>query len=188
MAKEYQFQAGEVELLRANGVKQLGRQGALFSDDLILTNMNLYHISNAKNSDIRKTNKYCLENIKLKDGIPQVRIEWYDRYSRKIDILTNEGHLTFVFSKVSQETSELWKDKIIVETVNRINAKVNPTVAELAGTTENSGITPKSVPVKRNIINAKCISCKAPLYGITYTVVKCDYCDSEQILKDEDDL
>jgi hypothetical protein len=191
--KNYDMQPNEVVILKKDRIRHGGFM-ASYTDELILTNLNLVLISKGAFGNIKNVQKFPLHQIKIFDGKAQAVLSEPNYGMPQLDVYFLNGQESFCFGSFSQ--------KDVIQFVNNINKLLTGNENEVASKTipgteyiaeaikgtvdvfkDALGIHPKTptsqAPEK---IAGKCNSCGAPIFGTVGQVVRCQYCNADQQL------
>jgi hypothetical protein len=85
---------------------------APYTDELILTDQNIIHISKGLFGNTKKMNKFSLNQIKLYNGEPQVILEKQQNSSTQLEIYFLNGPERFGFNYTSRREGAKWVNEI----------------------------------------------------------------------------
>lgn len=180
---------------------------AIYTDELILTNLNLICISKGMFGNTKKVYYYPLSQLKQYNGKAQVIMGKLSNGLETLELYFVNGTESFNFQSHNKRTINRW----IEEISNVVGCKAagfhslnnedddeddSDTLAGVINEFKEAGneilnafgFKPKkknnTTPTQQEptVINKKCMSCSAPLVGKKGTVVQCKYCDTEQTL------
>ncbi|NLA95989.1 MAG: hypothetical protein GX838_04000 [Clostridiaceae bacterium] len=165
--------------------------------ELILTNLHLFHISKGFFGKVKGINKYLVDGIKVVDDRAQVFLaNPADDGSLQLQIFFDYGLVSFRLQ--SDTRHRVW------QFINSINQLLTgkPLHADIAGYPmalqgagylaevvkdtigffrQSLGMDAKKEPERESAV-ASCRNCPAPLSGYKGQLVRCRYCNSEQLL------
>lgn len=168
---------------------------AAYTDDLILTNKHVIHISKGILGNTKKITKYPLNLIKISNGEPQVILEKYQNGVR-IEIYYENEQVQFAFGSSNKREGAKWVNEIYKLLTGNESPKVSaypliPGTEYIAETLKGTihmfknvfngqnSVSNNAVPVEVN--TSSCISCSAPLTYEKGRSVQCKYCDTVQV-------
>ncbi len=193
--KKYNLQPNESIIIKSEKVLH-GVVMAKFTDELILTNLNLVFVSKGVFGNTKNIQIYPVRDIKVFDNQAQVKLGKHRNSWPQVEVYFLRGQEAFAFEKKKEAIK--WIDSIN-KLLTGSSAKIEQNklmsipgtefIAEtLKGTIDTFkgtlGISSKKFKkeVEPKKIAKKCVSCRAPIAGIKGSVVTCKYCDTEQIL------
>lgn len=188
------LQPNEVVLIKCEDICYSGFWSS-YTDDLILTNQCVMHVSKGTFGNIKNIRRFPLSQIKQYNGKPQVSLKNPSSSTPivVIDLLTGEEEFTFPENQKENALrwiNELYKLMTGKESDISITKKsVIPGAEALAKTLKGTvdtfantfGVKTKDKDVSISITK-KCRGCSAPLTGVKGATVRCKYCDTEQVL------
>lgn len=210
MAAKYSLMPNESVILQESSVAHGGVMAG-FTDDLMLTNLNIVCINKGILGNTKNIFQYPLSQIKRYNGKPQAVLGKLSNGTATLDIFFVDGRKeSFYFNslgnkrKINQWINEIINvvcgddplkesegkasyiepDSVAGAVLDAAN-QVKDMGAELLG---SLGIKPgflKSVTgasSEPERVSRKCSSCSAPLVGFKGKAVKCKYCDTVQTL------
>ena len=171
------------------------------NDDLILTNLNLIYIDKGILGNQKEILYFPLNTLKTYNGIPQIQIGHLSTGKSTLDFYYANGMEVFHFENPSDSSYKKWieavKD-IFKKNDNNVNnntytdykkSQFTQEIGTLKDDYKNMGKELIGAyafkPLDSSYTNAasqKCVSCSAPLSGKKGELVKCKYCDTEQVL------
>ena len=110
----------EAVILKEIGV--VHGNGALCTDELILTNLNIIHISKGMFGKIKKISHFPVNQIKLYNGKPQVIMGKLPNGIKTLDVYFNNGNESFHFKTSNTRTINKWINAISNVFVGNDNA------------------------------------------------------------------
>lgn len=189
MAK-YNLKPNESVILKNDKVLY-GSLMANFTDELILTNLNLVLVKKGLLGNAKSIHVFPLNQIKVFDGQAQMLLG-KSRYGHPLmEVYLLNGHEKFGFN--SKKETVKWISKINkIITGNEAEIDTMPGLAipgaeyfaeTIKGTVDIfkgvMGISLKNSSEVTTQVAKKCTSCGAPLSGIKGQITSCHYCDSE---------
>ncbi|MGI6118711.1 MAG: hypothetical protein ACOYBC_10045 [Bilifractor sp.] len=187
---EYQLQPNEVIILRSENIAHGGRL-ASFSNELILTNLNVVFVQKSLLGKSKNMEVFPLKLIKIYNGKAQAVSGSQNGYA-SLDIFFRDGLEQFRFSNKSEiprwvnEISKLLTGREADTSSRKIYDPLETYKDSVDSMRSIFGLDPKfkkdNSPVKEVVITKRCISCKAPLTGHKGETLRCEYCDTEQTL------
>jgi hypothetical protein len=192
MAK-YNLQPNESIIMKNESVLHGGVM-ASYTDELILTNLNIVLISKGILGNSKGIQTYPINQIKVFEGLVQVKLGKHRSGSPQLEVYFLNGQEVFGFAK--KKDVQKWIENISklltgnaanIDTRERIEIPGVEYAAEaLKGTVDTFknafGIQSKKQANVMNIekVTKKCRSCMAPITGSKGQIVRCIYCDTEQ--------
>jgi hypothetical protein len=196
---KYNLEPSESVLIQSIGVLCEG-SGLMtgYTDELILTNMNIIHVSKGMFGNIKRVQKYPLNQVKIINGEAQAIMGKSSNGMPDLQIYFVNGQVAFKFQ--SSGKKEIVKyvneiSKVLTGNESSRNSAANQfaipgaeIVAETLKDTVNvfkgtfgikSKIKAADEPVKAT---KKCMGCMSPLTGTKGQSIRCRYCDTDQIL------
>lgn len=194
MAK-YNLQANEYVVLKNNRVLHGGSR-ASYTDELILTNLNIVLIKKGIFNKIKNIQTYPVNQIKVFDGNAQAKLGKQRSGFPQLEIYFINGEETFGFEGKREVLN--WIDNIS-KLLTGNSANLDPGaraiipgtefIAETLKDTIDTFKTTFGVKLKKadkevssKKVTKKCISCMAPISGHKGETIRCQYCDTEQNL------
>lgn len=170
--------------------KKIGSMG-----ELILTNLNIIYIKKGMLGGTKEVIKLPLNQIKIIDGNPQIRLERRTNGTTQMEIYFFNSEECFYFNDFGNKELIKWIDKIH-EILTGEPAKIDeddrnyvPGLSEVANTLKESiGTFKQAFGIKekkqeKEKMATRCISCDAPLFGEKGATIKCKYCGVKQTIK-----
>lgn len=195
----YNLEPNESILIQSTSV--LCEGGGLltaYTDDLILTNMNIIHVSKGVFGNTKRVQKYPLNHVKIINGEAQAIMGKSTNGIPNLQVYFVNGQVAFKFQssgkkEIGKYVNEI--SKVLIGKESSRNSVANqfaiPGAEIVAETLKDTigvfkgtfGIKSKSKaadePVKAT---KKCIGCMSPLTGTKGLSIRCSYCDTDQIL------
>ena len=209
MAAKYDLLPNESVILQESSVAHGGIM-AIYTDDLILTNLNVICVSKGMFGNTKGVYKYSLNQLKKYNGKPQAVMGKLSNGTATLDLFFTDGTKeSFNFQTGNKRRIYRWieeitkvicgdSDDVYVQRSNMIDPdsfagavvdatkQVREAGAEILG---SLGFKPGFFKAATGSIqqgpektSKKCFSCSAPLVGYKGKTVKCKYCDTEQTL------
>lgn len=192
MAK-YNLQPNESIIMKQERVLHGGRM-ATFTDELILTNINLVLISKGLLGNSKGIQIIPLKQIKVFNGKAQVLIGKTSGGFPQLDVYYSSGQDSFGFE--SKKEAIKWMDNInklvtgksiVVDASPGMAIPGSEYIAEtLKGTIDTFkgafGLKQKNSTELPSKVAKKCSSCGAPISGTKGEIIRCLYCDADQQL------
>ncbi len=175
---------------------------AIYTDELILTNLNVICINKGMFGNTKNIYYYPLSQLKQYNGKAQAVLGKLSNGTPALELYFVNGVETFNFQSDNKKTINKWISSIseivgcknVTDFPTENDDEVDPdsiasAFKEVADEFRAAfGIKTKKKTTNKNIIsepttiNKKCISCSAPLVGKRGQVVHCKYCDTDQTL------
>lgn len=191
-AKKINLQPNEVVLLQEKGVKH-GGFWANYTDELVLTNLNLILSKRGMMGNSKGTFTFPLSEIKVHNGQAQALLGESANRTPQLQVYFVGGQENFEFQS-GKRTAVKWASKIndtvtgSVTPVDEGPASVLSAIPGAEALADTLGDTinvfknkfrsaPKVVPV-----STQCHGCGAPASGHQGSVVVCEYCGARQTL------
>lgn len=165
--------------------------------EVILTNINFIIIEKGiLSGKSKRIIKYPLNQIKLVNGIPQVRIGRNNWGNRALEFYFFGGIEVISFDTFGKQKYNKW-----IEEINKIfSIKTGHSIPNNYQESELESFFGVLKDAKKQIkslfgshdedeedsnvpITVACISCKAPISGLPGQTIKCMYCDTEQTIR-----
>jgi len=167
---------------------------ASYTNELILTNMNLVLISKGAFGNVKGIQTFPLKQIKIFNGKAQVLLGKTRGGYPQIDVYFSNGQEGFGFQQ--KKEAIMWIDTINkIVTGNSVEVDVSPIMAipgveYIAETLKGTMDTFKGaygIKIKNNNkipekVAKKCSSCSASISGTKGQIARCQYCDADQQL------
>lgn len=198
MATKLELQHNEVVLLTAEGVAHGGRTAG-YTDELILTNLNLVVVKKGAFGKIKATQAFPLNQIKIYNGQAQAVTSKDATGFESLDVYLLDRQERFRFSPATRATrgqARQWAaqiNQVITGQVAPVEESPGRTIPgtefvadALKGTIGvfKSKLAPASKtpaqPATPLQVAAKCKGCGAPVSGLGGRLITCEYCGSTQ--------
>ena len=184
----YNLQQNEAVIMKSERVLY-GGMLAVYSDELILTNLNIILIQKGTFGKTKNIRYFPTNQIKCFNGKAQAIVSKQQSGLPKLEVYFHSGQESFGFEK--KKEAEKWVDNINrllageVE-FNNTDSKAIPGAEFVAETVKDTfeafrGVFGKKGPDEERVAKY-CTSCGASISGIKGRVVRCQYCNSEQQL------
>lgn len=209
MAKQYRLMPNESVIMKESSVAH-GGIWAIYTDELMLTNLNIVCTSKGTFGNVKNIFQYPLSQIKKYNGRPQVIMGKLSNGTPDLEIYFINGEVeTFNFQSGNKKKINQWIEAItkivgggsveqngfsdedydeddsdtLVGAFKEVGDQFKDVGAEFLGALGFKPGKKKSQTQQDSMrVSKKCISCSAPLVGNKGQVVKCKYCDTEQTL------
>lgn len=190
------LQAYESIMVQIRGVSP-GNSGPSYKDELVLTNLHLFHISKGFFGKVKDIKKYPVEGIKVVDDRAQVFLaNPANDGSLSLQVFFDYGLVSFRLR--SDSRPYVWQ---LINSINQLRTG-KPLQADTAGypmalqgvgylaevVKDTIGAFRQSMGMdakreaERERAAVSCGNCAAPLSGYKGQLVRCPYCNSEQVL------
>lgn len=195
----YNLEPNEIILIQSTGVLcESGKLMTAYTDELILTNISIIHVSKGMFGNTKGVKKYPLSQVKIVNDEAQAILGKSSNGTPDLQIYFVNGQLAFQFQ--SSGKKEIIKfvngiSEVLTGNKSLRSSVANPfaipgaeVVAETLKDTINVlkgsfGIKPKDRAANKSVkVTKKCIGCMAPLTGTKGQSIRCRYCDTDQIL------
>lgn len=182
------LQSDEAIILRTEGVSHGGIM-ATYSDELVLTNRNIYHIKKGLFGGAKQITRFSVNDLKIYDDIAQAKLGKQQNGSVRLELYFKSGEEYYGFQSKNE----------VIKWVNAINKLLTgvemqavdagkrsiPGAEAVAETLKGTFDTFKGVfgmktksEIDKLKVSGKCSSCGAVIVGIKGTSAKCEYCGS----------
>ena len=184
------MQPNEVVLLKEQGVMHGGRMSS-YTDELILTNLNLVLLKKGMFGNSKSTLIFPLSQIKVYNERAHAVIGKSANGADALEVYFLNGQEAFCFGSGGKKKLNDWIGKI-----NHVVTGAEPAQQEsglaLPGSDLVAGVLKDTLGVFKSKLGAKaappvklaakCRSCGAPVTGFQGQTITCDYCGSGQQL------
>ncbi len=159
-----------------------------YTDDLILTNLNIILIKRGVFGKKKSEQRFPVSDIKIINNKPQVMMSKMN--SRNVDQLQidfKNGIQHFEFSNKNKKEIAKW-----IKSIHELlNCKEDGTTMDVVTDSLKKGVdsikqifgiktdTKNTNDPQTQFLTARCHGCKAPLKGTRKQIVRCSYCDTE---------
>ncbi len=196
---KYNLEPSESILIQSIGVLcEGGGLKVAYTDELILTNMNIIHVSKGIFGNTKRVHKYPLNQVKIINGEVQAFMGKSTNGIPNLQIYFVNGQVAFKFQssgkkEIVKYVNEISKILIGKESSRKsvVNQFAIPGAEIVTETLKDTidvfkgtfGIKFK-VKAADELVKAtnKCIGCMSPLTGTKGQSIRCRYCDTDQIL------
>lgn len=191
----YNLEPSESILIQSTGV--LCEGGGLmtaYTDELILTNMNIIHVSKGVFGNTKRVQKYPLNQVKIINGEAQAIMGKRTNGIHNLQIYFVNGQVAFKFQSLGKKEIVKYVNeisKVLIGKESSRNQFAIPGAKIVAETLKDTldvfkgtfGIKSKSKAAGELVkATKKCIGCMSPLTGTKGQSIRCSYCDIDQIL------
>ena len=159
---------------------------ASYSDELILTNLNIIYVKKGIFGKIKNIEKFSIKEIKIYEGKAQCFLGKQTNGFPSLEIYFFDKQESFGFRKKTEVMK--W-----VKSINELlceNADVSamgqfalPGTEILTETIKDTISSFKGILEKKEKVSANCISCGASISGYKGKQVQCSYCNTYQKMK-----
>lgn len=193
--KKYNLQPNESLILKSERVLHGGAM-ANFTDELMLTNLNLVLISKGIFGNVKNIHTYPVREIKVFNSEAQAKLGKHRNTWPQVEVYFLRGSEAFAFEKKKEAIK--WIESInklvtgksaVIDNDNSMSIPGTEFIAEtLKGTIDTFkgvlGISPMASKheIEETKAAGKCIGCRAPITGCKGLTTTCKYCDTEQSL------
>lgn len=192
MAARYNLQPNEVMILKDEGVMHGGGFGASFTDELILTNLNLVLLKKGLFGNAKGVLTFPINQIKVYNQQAQASIGKTPRGVDALEVYFLNGQEYFSFASGGKKKLNEWVSKINhTVTGQDAPAQTNSGMA-LPGAELVAGVLKDTFSVFRSKLGSateapvkiagKCRACGAQITGVKGQAITCEYCGSAQQL------
>lgn len=193
------LQADEVVVLQEIGVEHGFGLTSAYTDELYLTNRNIYCVNKGIFGNTKNIFCYPLNQIKRLNDRPQAMLGKKSNGTPSLEIYFINGNESFSFRSGNRIKIQKWIKEISKmlgyselpdeefdnsdTPIGELKGVFNDAMSELGFNFQlGKKKTSNSINHRESKINKKCISCSAPLIGIKGQMVQCQYCDTQQTL------
>lgn len=185
--------SNEVIILKSKNVAH-EKKLAVNTDELVLTNQNIIHISKGILGNTKNIRKFPINQIKSYNEEPQVTMGKNRNGLPQLEIYFLNGHEYFSFQSLGKKEVMQWIRAIYkLKTGNEytdsswgaaipgadfLANKIKDTVNTFR---ETLSVSSNGSPTSENV-SKKCGSCSAPISGKIGQTIQCKYCDTAQTL------
>lgn len=195
MAAKIPLLPNEAIIFRNDSVMHGGIM-APYTDELVLTNMNVIYVKKGIVGNVKRIQKFPLDQITMYNGEPQAILGKQHNGSPQLEIYFMNGQQeNFAFQSGGKKKVNQWINEICKAVTGHESSAASKSggilgAGYLAGTIKGTvdtfkgvlGAKPKEQAPVVVPVTKKCISCSAPLSGNKGETVQCRYCDTEQVL------
>lgn len=202
MAK-YQLQSNEGVVLQETGIcYEPNKLSTAYTDELILTNLNLIHVRKGIFMGTKGVRYIPLNQVKVIGGKCQALVGKAQNGYAILQIYTQQGTEEFAFPTKAKKNAGIWANEIsrLVtgrDSENALESQDAPkydfedtVVGQLkyafgeVGAAFGIGFGKSGQQQKSSVerVSTKCSGCHAPITGVKGKAAVCKYCDTEQVL------
>ena len=202
MAK-YQLQSNEGVVLQETGIcYEPNKLSTAYTDELILTNLNLIHVRKGIFMGTKGVRYIPLNQVKVIGGKCQALVGKAQNGHAILQIYTQQGTEEFAFRTKAKKNAGIWANEIsrLVtgrDSENALESQDAPeydfedtVVGQLkdafgeVGAAFGIGFGKSGQQQKSSVerVSTKCSGCHAPITGVKGKATVCKYCDTEQVL------
>lgn len=202
MAK-YQLQSNEGVVLQETGIcYEPNKLSTAYTDELILTNLNLIHVRKGVFMGTKGVRYIPLNQVKVIGGKCQALVGKAQNGHAILQVYTQQGTEEFAFRTKAKKNASIWANKIsrLVtgrDSENALESQDAPeydfedtVVGQLkdafgeVGAAFGIGFGKSGQQQKSSVerVSTKCSGCHAPITGVKGKAAVCKYCDTEQVL------
>lgn len=202
MAK-YQLQSNEGVVLQETGIcYEPNKLSTAYTDELILTNLNLIHVRKGVFMGTKGVRYIPLNQVKVIGGKCQALVGKAQNGHAILQIYTQQGTEEFAFRTKAKKNAGIWANEIsrLVtgrDSENALESQDAPeydfedtVVGQLkyafgeVGAAFGIGFGKSGQQQKSSVerVSTKCSGCHAPITGVKGKAAVCKYCDTEQVI------
>lgn len=202
MAK-YQLQSNEGVVLQETGIcYEPNKLSTAYTDELILTNLNLIHVCKGIFMGTKGVRYIPLNQVKVIGGKCQALVGKAQNGYAILQIYTHQGTEEFAFPTKAKKNAGIWANEIsrLVTGRGSENALESQDAPEYdfkdtvvgqlkdafgeVGAAFGIGFGKSGQQQKSSVerVSTKCSGCHAPITGVKGKAAVCKYCDTEQVL------
>ena len=202
MAK-YQLQSNEGVVLQETGIcYEPNKLSTAYTDELILTNLNLIHVRKGVFMGTKGVRYIPLNQVKVIGGKCQALVGKAQNGHAILEIYTQLGTEEFAFRTKAKKNAGIWANEIsrLVTGRDSENALESQDAPEydfedtVVGQLKDAfgevcaafgiGFGKSGQQQKSSVerVSTKCSGCHAPITGVKGKAAVCKYCDTEQVL------
>lgn len=190
MAK-YNLQPNEAVVLKAESVQRGNGLLSAFTDELVLTNLHLIWVNKGMLGNVKRIEYFPLALVKVFNDQAQALLAKSGNGTPQLEVFFQNGEEVFKFRSGGKREIGKWVDainRVVTGNGAEITSKALPgtgivaetlrdTFSQFRGSFGGGGKGSSAVRV-----SSKCSGCGASISGISGTVARCQYCDSESML------
>ena len=202
MAK-YQLQSNEGVVLQETGIcYEPNKLSTAYTDELILTNLNLIHVCKGIFMGTKGVRYIPLNQVKVIGGKCQALVGKAQNGYAILQIYTQQGTEEFAFPTKAKKNAGIWANEISRLVTGRDSENAlesqdaheydfeDTVVGQLkdafgeVGAAFGIGFGKSGQQQKSSVerVSTKCSGCHAPITGVKGKAAVCKYCDTEQVL------
>ena len=199
----YQLQSNEGVVLQETGIcYEPNKLSTAYTDELILTNLNLIHVCKGIFMGTKGVRYIPLNQVKVIGGKCQALVGKAQNGHAILQIYTQQGTEEFAFQTKAKKKAGIWANEIsrLVtgrDSENALESQDAPkydfedtVVGQLkdafgeVGAAFGIGFGKSGQQQKSSVerVSTKCSGCHAPITGVKGKAAVCKYCDTEQVL------
>ena len=199
----YQLQPNEGVVLQETGIcYEPNKLSTAYTDELILTNLNLIHVRKGVFMGTKSVRYIPLNQVKVIGGKCQALVGKARNGHAILQIYTQQGIEEFAFQTKAKKNAGIWANEISRLVTGRDSANVlesqdaaeydfeDTVVVQLrdafgeVGAAFLFGFGKSGQQQKSSVerVSTKCSGCHAPITGVKGKTAVCKYCDTEQVL------
>ena len=149
---------------------------------LVLTNKALYiQYMSIWTRAVKEVKKIPLGAISIHDGVASVYVHKIGFYNALV-VITREETFEFVMVGFGKGEVKRWADTISRLLTGKDAEAFEEEKADYVGAVKDIIDAFKNTKTEPDLVNRRCLSCRAPISGYSGERVKCTYCDTEQTL------
>lgn len=169
-----------------------------YSDELLLTNLNIILISKSMFGKTKSIQKYPLGHLKIINGEVQARLGKNSGGYSELQLYFIGGQEYFQFGSTGKKEIIEWINeisKVLTGHISSVSTEEGRKQTAIPGTEylartikdtvgvfkDTFGIKPKNGSIS-GTVTKRCIGCMAPIVGTAGQRIRCSYCDTEQTL------
>ena len=200
---KYQLQPNEGVVLQETGIfYEPNKLYTAYTDELILTNLNLIHVRKGVFMGTKGVRYIPLNQVKVIGGKCQALVGKAQNGTAILQIYTQQGTEEFAFRTNAKKNASIWANEIsrLVTGRDSENALENQDAPEydfkdtVIGQLKDAfdevdaafgfGFGKLGQQQKSSVerVSTKCFGCHAPITGVKGKTAVCKYCDTEQVL------
>lgn len=200
---KYQLQPNEGVVLQETGIfYEPNKLYTAYTDELILTNLNLIHVRKGVFMGTKGVRYIPLNQVKVIGGKCQALVGKAQNGTAILQIYTQQGTEEFAFRTNAKKNAGIWANEIsrLVTGRDSENALENQDAPEydfkdtVIGQLKDAfdevdaafgfGFGKLGQQQKSSVerVSTKCFGCHVPITGVKGKTAVCKYCDTEQVL------
>lgn len=181
MVSVYTLDEDEAFITRASDVTV----GIFGKADLMLTNKNIVQINKGLWGEETGFEKFPLASLKVYNGNANIAVTKNNAGKHQVELYFSNFEKIYFFDKVSVENkwiSDVKKaHRQYLENAEKARRKAGKNVNIFKTLTDSAkSLIPKHTPIPKMI---KCRKCGAELHGLKGENIRCEYCNSENMIK-----
>lgn len=199
---KYQLQPNEGVVLQETGIRyEPNKLSTAYTDELILTNLNLIHVRKGVFMGTKGIRYIPLNQVKVICGKCQALVGKSQNGTAILQIYTQQDIEEFAFQTGAKKNAGIWANEIsrLVtgrDSENTLESQDTPeydfdtAVGQLkdafseVGAVFGFGFGKSGQQQKSSVehVSTKCSGCHAPITGVKGKTAVCKYCDTKQVL------